>query len=76
MISTRVSLLLSIVAITLCQFVALGQTKRVEIHGQVRFAQSGTPAEHVIVRLESYDGGGALLWRHEIRARDLKFPRQ
>ena len=60
MISTRVSLLLSIVAITLYQFVALGQTKRVEIHGQVRFAQSGTPAEHVIVRLESYDGGGAV----------------
>ena len=63
MISTRIMLLLSsIVAITLCQFVALGQgqTKRVEIHGQVRFAQGGTPAEHVIVRLESYDGGGAI----------------
>jgi len=62
MISTRVSLLLSIVAITLCQFVVpgQGQTKRVEIHGQVRFAQGGTPAEHVIVRLESYDGGGAV----------------
>src|ERR1044072_8378192 len=55
-------LLSSIVAITLCQFVAVaqGQTKRVEIRGQVRFAQGGTPAEHVIVRLESYDGGGAV----------------
>src|ERR1044072_6289418 len=55
-------LLSSIVAITLCQFVAVaqGQTKRVEIHGQVRFAQGGTPAEHVIVRLESYDGGGSI----------------
>ncbi len=26
--------------------------------------------------LESYDGSGALLWRHEIRARDLRFPRK
>lgn len=26
--------------------------------------------------LESYDGSGALLWRHEIRARDLRFPRE
>jgi tetratricopeptide (TPR) repeat protein len=57
MISTRVLL-----AIMLCQAVVLGQgqTKRVEIHGQVRFAEGGTPAEHVIVRLESYDGGGTV----------------
>ena len=57
MISTRVLL-----AIMLCEAVILGQgqTKRVEIHGQVRFAEGGTPAEHVIVRLESYDGGGAV----------------
>jgi Flp pilus assembly protein TadD len=63
MISTRVLLLLStVVAITLCPFVVSGQgqTRRVEIHGQVRFAQGGTPAEHVIVRLESYDGGGPI----------------
>lgn len=57
MISIRVFL-----AIMLCQAVVLGQgqTRRVEIHGQVRFAEGGTPAEHVIVRLESYDGGGAV----------------
>ena len=36
------------------------QTKRVEIHGQVRFAQGGAPAEHVVVRLESYEGGGSI----------------
>src|SRR5690349_22323630 len=56
-------LLLSIiVAITLCQFVvpADGQTKRVEIHGQVRFAEGGAPAANVVVRLESYDGGGSI----------------
>ena len=26
--------------------------------------------------LESYDAAGALVWRHEIRARDLRFPRR
>jgi hypothetical protein len=26
--------------------------------------------------LESYDGAGALLWRHEVRAIDLRFPAQ
>jgi tetratricopeptide (TPR) repeat protein len=57
MISIRILL-----AIMLCQAFILGQgqTKRVEIHGQVRFAEGGTPAEHVIVRLESYDGGGTV----------------
>jgi tetratricopeptide (TPR) repeat protein len=49
-------LLASIVAITA---VAQGQ-KRVEIHGQVRFAQGGAPATNVVVRLESYDGGGSI----------------
>jgi len=34
------------------------------------------PGDDRTIALESYDGGGALLWRHEIRARDLKFPRQ
>jgi len=50
-------LLLSLVAVTL---LGQGQTKRVEIHGQVRYAQGGAPAEHVVVRLESYDGGGPI----------------
>jgi tetratricopeptide (TPR) repeat protein len=67
MASTRVLLLLSsIVAIALCNFVILGQVQTspfgntVEIHGQVRFAEGGAPAEHVVVRLESYDGGGSI----------------
>jgi len=57
MISTRILLLLSsIVAITLCQ----GQTRRVEINGQVRFAEGNAPAANVVVRLESYDGSGSV----------------
>ena len=67
MTGSRILLLLSsIVAITLCQFVILAQVqtsplvKSVEIHGQVRFAEGGAPAEHVVVRLESYDGGGSI----------------
>jgi len=28
------------------------------------------------VALESYDQAGTLLWRHELRARDLRFPRK
>jgi tetratricopeptide (TPR) repeat protein len=31
-----------------------------EIHGQVRFAEGGAPAENVLVRLESYDAGGSI----------------
>ncbi len=50
-------LLSSIVAVA---FSGYGQTKRVEIHGQVRFAQGGAPAANVVVRLESYDGGGPI----------------
>ena len=58
MAGARVLLLLSsIVAITL---LAEGQTRRVEIHGQVRFAQGGAPAANVVVRLESYEGGGSI----------------
>jgi tetratricopeptide (TPR) repeat protein len=58
MTGARVLLLLSsIVAMTLA---GQGQTKRVEIHGQVRFAQGGAPAANVVVRLESYDGGGPI----------------
>src|SRR6185369_14300004 len=65
--STRiVLLLLSIIAIGVCQFVILGQVQTqpnaavVEIHGQVRFAEGGAPAANVVVRLESYDGGGSI----------------
>ncbi len=28
------------------------------------------------IALESYDTGGILLWRHEIAARELRFPRE
>ena len=65
--STRVVLLLlSIIAIGICRFVILGQVQTqpnaavVEIHGQVRFAEGGAPAANVVVRLESYDGGGSI----------------
>jgi alkaline phosphatase D len=33
------------------------------------------PGDDRRLTLESYDGDGALLWRHELRARDLRFPR-
>jgi tetratricopeptide (TPR) repeat protein len=65
--STKVVLLLlSIIAIGVCQFVIRGQVQTqpnaavVEIHGQVRFAEGGAPAANVVVRLESYDGGGSI----------------
>src|ERR1043166_6510784 len=67
MITTKVMLLCaSIIAISLCQLVILAQvqtsptTASVEIHGQIRFAEGGTPAQQVLVRLESYDGGGSI----------------
>lgn len=67
MISTRMLLLFaSIVAMTFCQCVILAQvqssptTSTVEIHGQVRFVEGGAPAANVVVRLESYDGGGSI----------------
>jgi Flp pilus assembly protein TadD len=64
MTSMRIRLLLSsIVAITLCHFVSLAQVPMpatVEIHGQVRFVEGGKPAANVVVRLESYDGGGSI----------------
>ena len=67
MIRIRIVLLFaSVAAITLCQFVIRAQvqssptTSTVEIHGQVRFALGGTPAANVVVRLESYDGGGSI----------------
>jgi len=67
MTNTKVMLLFaSIIAISLCQFVIKAQiqssptTASVEIHGQVRFAEGGAPAEQVVVRLESYDSGGSI----------------
>lgn len=65
MISTRIMVLASIIAITLCQFVIFGQianstTTTVEIHGQVRFVEGGAPAPNVVVKLESYDSGGSI----------------
>src|SRR5215212_6067786 len=59
-------LLPTIVAIALCHLVGLAQvqtgpsTTTVEIHGQVRFVEGGAPAANVVVRLESYDGGGSI----------------
>ena len=67
MSSTRTRLLLSsIVTITLCHIVSVAQVQTgpnpttVEIHGQVRFSEGGKPAANVVVRLESYDGGGSI----------------
>jgi Flp pilus assembly protein TadD len=59
-------LLSSIVAIALCHFVIFGQVQTspnfrvVEINGQVRLAEGGAPAQRVLVRLESYEGGGSI----------------
>lgn len=64
MTTTRIMLLCaSFIAMTLCQFVIFGQvtsSPTVEIHGQVRFVEGGAPAANVVVRLESYDGGGSI----------------
>lgn len=65
--STRIRLLLSsTIAIVLCHFVGVAQVQTgpsmasVEIHGQVRFVDGGKPAANVVVRLESYEGGGSI----------------
>ena len=61
-----VLLLSSIAAVALCHCAIFGQVQTdsarssVEIHGQVRFAEGGSPATNVVVRLESYDGGGSI----------------
>ena len=63
MTKVKLSVLPIIVAITLCQFVIRAQVNTpatVEIQGQVRFAEGGAPAANVVVRLESYDGGGSI----------------
>jgi len=59
-------LLFSILAVGLCHFVGVAQVQTspqpatVEIHGQVRLVEGGAPAANVLVRLESYDGGGSI----------------
>ena len=67
MTTMRIRLLFSsILAIGLCHFVGVAQVQTgpnsapVEIHGQVRFVEGGAPAANVLVRLESYDGGGSI----------------
>lgn len=77
---TRAMLLLSsIIAIAVCQFVIRGQVQTqpnaavVEIHGQVRFAEGGAPAANVVVRLESYDGGGSISEAFTDRLGKFKF---
>jgi len=58
-------LLTSIAALALCHVISLAQVQNtpvatVEINGQVRFAEGGAPAANVVVRLESFDGGGSI----------------
>ena len=68
MTNTRTRLLLSsVLGIALCHFAGIAQIRTgpssgavVEIHGQVRLAQGGKPAANVLVRLESFDGGGSI----------------
>ena len=67
MTAMRIRLLFSsILAVALCHLVGLAQVQSdpsrttVEIHGQVRFVEGGAPAANVVVRLESYDGGGSI----------------
>jgi len=67
MFSKKLRLLLSsMLAIVLGHFVSVAQVQNsptavtVEINGQVRFAEGGAPAQNVLVRLESYDGGGSI----------------
>lgn len=57
---------LSILAVGLCHFAGVAQVQTspqpatVEIHGQVRLVEGGAPAANVLVRLESYEGGGSV----------------
>ena len=67
MTKLRIRLLFSsILTIGLCHFVGIAQVQTspqpttVEIHGQVRLVQGGAPAANVLVRLESYEGGGSI----------------
>ena len=54
-------------ALVLCHVVSVGQDQNGptavvsrDIHGQIRFTEGGAPAQNVLVRLESYDGGGSI----------------
>ena len=65
--STKIRLLFtSFFAIAVCHFVGVAQVQTdphvttVEIHGQVRLVEGGAPAANVVVRLESFDGGGSI----------------
>ena len=67
MTKLRIRLLFSsILTIGLCHFAGIAQVQTspqaatVEIHGQVRLVQGGAPAANVLVRLESYEGGGSI----------------
>jgi len=60
MTSTKLLLLLSGIVAILAQLQTSPLGKTVEIHGQVRLAEGGAPAKNVVVRLESYDGGGSI----------------
>ena len=68
MFSNRVRLLLAITfSLTVGLIVGLAQIQNgpasgttVEVHGQVRFTDGGAPAYNVLVRLESFDGGGSI----------------
>src|SRR5712692_1342044 len=63
MLRSVVSFCFSIISLTVLSLPAVGQeTSRNNsmpraLHGQVRFAQGGSPAQHVIVRLERFHGG-------------------
>jgi len=65
MFSNRSRLLVSLtLTLTAGLVVTLAQVQNgpstVEVHGQVRFTDGGTPAYNVLVRLESFDGGGSI----------------
>ena len=47
------------------------------LHGRRQFGmiRVGGPASDRRLALEAYDSDGALLWRHEIAANDLRFDR-
>ena len=67
MFSNRSRLLFSMtLALTVGLVVSFAQVHNgpaattVEVHGQVRFTEGGAPAYNVVVRLESFDGGGSI----------------
>ncbi|PWT88602.1 MAG: hypothetical protein C5B55_12805 [Blastocatellia bacterium] len=73
-------LLHTVFAIAVCHVVGLAQVQNtpptgisLEIHGQVRFAEGGAPAENVLVRLESYESGGSLMEAFTDRSGKFRF---